>query len=462
MNAPPAPAPSSVVVPIIEERLETGTRIVEHGRVRLTRRVVEREVVVDEPGWTETVSVERRPVGRWVDPAAPPQARHDGDRLIVPVLEEVVVVERRLRLVEEVHVRTTREPVSSPRRVALRRWEVDVERRVLRDDLRSDPPDASASVQSPHVSRSFTMAHTLIACFDSDDHARHARDRLVAEGADAGSIHLRRESAATDATSSASDASGSYDTDSGGLSSWFRSIFGMRDEHDEVRTHREAMRRGGTLLTLETADETRIDRYSELLRDSGAVDLETRAAQWRSEGWDGGTAATGTITATAASATTDDAATRTVPVIEEELAIGTRVVQRGGVRVFTRLVETPVEEQVRLREEHAEVRRRPVGRPATEADLAAAASSGTIEVRETAEEPVVAKRAQVTEEVEVGTRATERTETIRDTVRHTEVEVDRIAATERDHAMARERGDTSTGSTSSSPGSGTGGGPRRS
>ncbi len=112
-----------------------------------------------------------------------------------------------------------------------------------------------------------------------------------------------------------------------------------------------------------------------------------------------------------------------VPVIDEQLNVGKRAIERGGVRVFTRVVEQPVEESITLREERATVRRVAADRPATEADLAAA-TGGTIEVRETVDEPVVQKVARVVEEIEVGKEVEERTETIRDTVRHTEVQVD--------------------------------------
>jgi uncharacterized protein (TIGR02271 family) len=205
------------------------------------------------------------------------------------------------------------------------------------------------------------------------------------------------------------------------------------------------VRRGGTLVSVDTGDADRVDRAADLPRQCGAIDLDNRSERRRSECWapgvtGGATTAGATPRAGAdavrAAADADDS-TRRLPVIEQELALGTRIMQRGGVRVFTRIVDTPVEEQVQLREEHAQVERRPVDRPATEADFAAM-KEDSMEIRETREEAVVAKRAHVTEEVEVGKRATERTETVRDSVRHTEVDVDRISADERDHATARQ------------------------
>jgi uncharacterized protein (TIGR02271 family) len=107
--------------------------------------------------------------------------------------------------------------------------------------------------------------------------------------------------------------------------------------------------------------------------------------------------------------------------------VGTRQVQHGGVRLYTRVTERPVEETVRLRDETVHVERRPVDRPATEADVAAA-KERTIEVTETDEEPVVRKQIRVVGEVVVSKDVEEHTETVRDTVRRTEVEVEPVGA----------------------------------
>jgi len=115
-------------------------------------------------------------------------------------------------------------------------------------------------------------------------------------------------------------------------------------------------------------------------------------------------------------------------VVKEELEVGKREVQRG-VRVYTHVTQQPVQEQVTLREEHVNVERRPADRPLSPAD-ANAFKEQSIEVTARAEEPVVAKQARVVEEVVVGKQATERTETVQDTVRRTEVDVQQIAGNE--------------------------------
>jgi uncharacterized protein (TIGR02271 family) len=122
--------------------------------------------------------------------------------------------------------------------------------------------------------------------------------------------------------------------------------------------------------------------------------------------------------------TTDRAANReAIPVVREELKIGKRAILRGGVRVYSRVVEQPVEETIGLREERVRVDRNPANRPVTDADMRAGRDQ-VIEMKEYAEEPVVSKSARVVEEVRVRKDATERQEKIRDTVRNTEVEVE--------------------------------------
>ena len=118
-----------------------------------------------------------------------------------------------------------------------------------------------------------------------------------------------------------------------------------------------------------------------------------------------------------------------MPVVEEEMVVGKRQVQRGGVRVYSHLAETPVEENIQLREERVHIDRQTVDRPATEADFSAF-QEGTIELNETAEEAIVSKKARVVEEIIVGKQSSETTQTIRDTVRHTEVEMERLPGTQ--------------------------------
>ncbi|HEX8473257.1 MAG TPA: YsnF/AvaK domain-containing protein [Pyrinomonadaceae bacterium] len=116
-----------------------------------------------------------------------------------------------------------------------------------------------------------------------------------------------------------------------------------------------------------------------------------------------------------------------IPVVEEQLEVGKREVERGGVRVESRVTETPVEQQVNLREERVHVERHPVDRPVGDAENLF--KEGTIEVTERGEEAVVSKQARVVEEVVVNKEVGERTETVSDTVRRTDVDVKEVGGT---------------------------------
>ena len=117
----------------------------------------------------------------------------------------------------------------------------------------------------------------------------------------------------------------------------------------------------------------------------------------------------------------------TVQAVEEELKVGKRKVATGGVRVTTRVSERPVQRTVRLREEHVEADRREVDRVLSPEEAEAAFEEKTVEMTGTAEEAVARKEARVVGEVALGKRVEERSETVRDKVRKSEVEVEEVA-----------------------------------
>lgn len=114
-----------------------------------------------------------------------------------------------------------------------------------------------------------------------------------------------------------------------------------------------------------------------------------------------------------------------IKVVEENLNVGKQEVRTGGVRLRSRIVERPVEENIRLRQERVTVNRTPVDRPATEADFNTF-QEGTVEMTESAEVPVISKDARVVEEISLNKEVTESDQTIVDTVRHTEVDTEHI------------------------------------
>jgi stress response protein YsnF len=140
------------------------------------------------------------------------------------------------------------------------------------------------------------------------------------------------------------------------------------DEND-AHAYAEGIRRGGALVTVRASD-AEVDRIVDILDDEGTVDFDERETTWRSEGWTGasamasGTAATGTTGLTDRASATSDRADEVIPVAEEELHVGKREVNRGRVRLHSRVIERPVQEQVTLREERVAVERRPAPSPA--------------------------------------------------------------------------------------------------
>ncbi len=114
------------VLSLHEETLSVGKRRVERGRVRIATRVTEHEKIIRQSLEREDVEVVRVPVDREVE--ARPEIRQDGDTTIIPVVEEVLVVERRLMLREEIHVRRSKRTVQAEQPVTLRSEEAVVER----------------------------------------------------------------------------------------------------------------------------------------------------------------------------------------------------------------------------------------------------------------------------------------------------------------------------------------------
>jgi uncharacterized protein (TIGR02271 family) len=114
------------VLPVIVEELDVQKRPRETGRVRITKRVHEQEVLVDEPLLRDEVAIEHVPINRFVE--GPVSMRSEGETLIIPLLEEVLVVEKRLLLKEELHLTKRRVETYQPQRVTLRREEAVIER----------------------------------------------------------------------------------------------------------------------------------------------------------------------------------------------------------------------------------------------------------------------------------------------------------------------------------------------
>jgi uncharacterized protein (TIGR02271 family) len=255
----------------------------------------------------------------------------------------------------------------------------------------------------------------IVAAFENADRARAAREALAAAGIDNANIELLENR---------SD-----------LDNWTAmKRHAVPDE--DAHLYAEGLGRGHSLLVIRGAAGEH-DRIMQVLGRFNPIDIDDHGAEWRKAGWSGlhpGKAAWDarqqTSPGSKTPAETPQAQEQVVPVFEERLNVGKRVVEQGHVRVRVYTVEHPVQEGVTLREQRVAVERRPVDRPASSVP-GEAFKDRTIDVTTHREEPVIAKEARVKEEVVVRQEADQRTETVRDTVRHTEVEV------EDDRAKAR-------------------------
>ena len=312
------------------------------------------------------------------------------------------------------------------------------------------------------------MSRTLTALFDSRADAEAAKARLQASSIDISGVHVH------DQQSTGYNESSAYSTNEN--KGFWSNLKGAFLPDEDRHTYEEGIKRGGALLTAEV-DESDADEAVRILESADSIDLDDRTSNWKQSGWnydEHRSKSTGTgagIGAAVGSALglggsrdsdmsdrlttggmgdrTDRTGTDKIDIVEEELVVGKREVDRGGVRVRSYVREIPVHEQVRLREEHVEVERHPVDRKVGVGDDAF--REREISMTETAEEAVVGKTARVVEEVTIRKDVNERVEEIDDTVRRTEVEIDDTGAT-------RTSGTTGTGmGTSGTSGSGLGG-----
>ena len=258
------------------------------------------------------------------------------------------------------------------------------------------------------------MASTVIGIFENSSKVQQAQQHLLSRGFTADQIDIKTSSSALDSKSTAVK-----DDESDGISGFFKSLFG--DDDDEVTRYTQAGRQG-TIVTVHAITEAQADEAADLLDEYGAVDVnEGLVRPVDSSAVTGlSTDATNTVTENTVSDATS------IPVIEEELLVGKRQVQTGGVRLKSRIIERPVEEHIRLRQEFVSVERTPVNKVATEADFEAF-KEGTIEVTEHAEVAVISKEAHVIEEISLRKDVEEKDEIVSDTVRSTVVEAEDIS-----------------------------------
>ncbi len=202
------------------------------------------------------------------------------------------------------------------------------------------------------------------------------------------------------------------------------SLTGAGISEADSKTYEEGVRSGGSLVTVRV-DESQASHVEQIMGISTAGTMGTTGTMGTATmGVTGSTASTGYSAPAATAATTGTMGTDdTIKVVKEDVVVGKRAVETGGVRVTSQVVETPVQEQVNLHQESVQVERRPVNQ-SVGAVGADAFKNQTIEARAVSEEAVVGKEARVVEEIALKKQATDRVETVRDTVRETKVDVE--------------------------------------
>ena len=400
----------------------------------------------------ETVTAERIGCATFV--TSVPDMREEDGVIVIPVVEEVLVTERRLMLVEEIRIRRVRTERAHTERVSLRAQDIVVTRS---NDIRNIEGNTSMSsnVSSP--------PETIVALFDTASHAALAVQDLRAAGIPAASVE-QHEAVASDRASFRGPASA---TPRAGF--WSR-LFGAAPDLD-TDAYDRSLDLGATVVSVRPPAE-RLEDVIMILEGHHPVDMDERAAEFAtsrdpvgdaaatvaSDGLaDGrridaalpleapsGSSSSDPARASesdrpsawghASDATRDPASARgsdegdargeTIALSAEALTVGKRVINRGGTRVRRYVVETPVEEQVSLHGEHVSVERRAVDD--VRASGAGSFTERTIEMTETDEVPVVTRNARVVEEVVLRKEARDRTETVRDTIRREDVAIERL------------------------------------
>ena len=280
---------------------------------------------------------------------------------------------------------------------------------------------------------------TIVAVYDTAAHAEAAVRDLLAANVPQSAISQHADTTDLSAGTTAQPAR---------EQGFWSSLFGGEPDHD-TSVYDQSMRSGSTVVTVKVP-EVHVASVMQILEAHSPIDIDERAASYSSSQTTTTTTAplgsamaaesgmmaktqsaaatttagmTGRATAadTAGRMTADD---DTLQLSEERLSVGKRLVNRGGTRIRRFVVETPVEQQVTLHDEKVVLERHAVtdARPVSTADF----SEKTIEMTESAEEAVVSKQAFVKEEISLRKQATERVETVRDTVRSEDIDVEQV------------------------------------
>ena len=277
----------------------------------------------------------------------------------------------------------------------------------------------------------------IVAVYANRSAAEQARDSLVQAGVPASAIEVLDRGA--------EPVAGEPLAERGEHEGFWGAVKNLFAPEDDYHAYNHAIERGHAMVVVTPASGMDRHHVIEVLERSDPIDFDEQQTSWRETGYGRSTAdlsagatgapvgmgasmmepTTGMSAGTPAAVARDVAAPLgddKIQVVQERLRVGKREVANGAVRVRSYVVERPVEEQVRLRSETVSIDRRPVDRPLEPGEDAF--RERTLEARATGEEAVVSKDARVVEEIGVRKDVAERTETVRDNIRETKVEVE--------------------------------------
>jgi len=267
------------------------------------------------------------------------------------------------------------------------------------------------------------MTHTVVGLFDNRSSAGAAKIELIEKGFLRENIDVSNRRLSDNQAQIVVTETGVGES----ISNFFNSLFGS--DKQTARNHTNAAQDADAIISVEVDSPERAMEAAAILDRHGAIDVDAHAARYNQQSFAGQSGQQNLAAPTGAAETAQNAANiqnqTSIPVIEEQLQVGKQIVEREGARLRSRIVEKPVEANLRLREEHIVVNRRPVNREVTNADLQNF-REGELVITEHAEVPIVGKQARVVEEIVIGKNVTEHVETVRETIRRNEVEVEEI------------------------------------
>lgn len=386
-----------VIVPLAEEIATVHKTARVSGAVRVRKTVEETLQDIDETVKVQDVTVRRVPIGRWID-QAPPQ-RQEGDTTVIPIVEEVAVIETRLRLVEEIRVTRSDAIRRFKTAVPVRREqavveEVSADGTVTRPDhpppsrpesptdRSAIPPNTAAATAArrPTTPRRIPMT-TIIGLFTDPTAASRAQEAIREPAGKQAGIHL-------------------YGTGADRSADELRvTLSGLEIDDTDVRVLTGALDRGAWIVSALVPPD-RADAIVALLLEHGAEGTDAYGGP-------------------------EDDDTEILEEVEETLDVAKTQVE-SGIRAQATVTERPVQKTVTLRDEIVQAHRRPVDRDLSPDEAEAAFQERTVEVTGVSEEAEIRKAARLIGEVEITKASHERTETIRDTLRKTEVETQKI------------------------------------